>query len=82
MKNDGCAAEEVIDLLEPLRASLWELAGTGVDFKLDAAEIEAVAGVAQDLEDRESGSAAWPSAAAAEEEPATPPAIASLRISA
>ncbi len=80
LKNDARAAEEVIDLLEPVRASWRELAGSGADFKLDASDIEAIAGVTQDLEDREPRSAARPAAAKAEAEPGAPPANTSLRI--
>jgi flagellar protein FliS len=82
LKNDARAAEEVIDLLEPLRASWRELAGSGADFKLDAAEIETIAGVAQDLEECEPRPAKRRSATSAEAEPAAPPAGTSLRISA
>lgn len=80
LKNDARAAQEVIDLLEPVRASWRELAGSGADFKLDASDIEAIAGVTQDLEDREPRSTARPAAAKAEAEPGAPPANTSLRI--
>ncbi len=43
VKNDARAAEEVIELLEPLRASWSELARTSADIKVDESDIVAVA---------------------------------------
>ena len=43
VKNDARAAEEVIELLEPLRASWSELARTSADIKIDESHIVAVA---------------------------------------
>ncbi len=48
VKNDARAAEEVIELLEPLRASWKELARSSADFKMDQRQIDAVAAVAVD----------------------------------
>ncbi len=44
--NDARVAEEVIELLEPLRASWTELAENSADFKMDQREIDAIAAVA------------------------------------
>ncbi len=43
--NDARVAEEVIELLEPLRASWNELAESSADFKMDQREIDAIAAV-------------------------------------
>ena len=43
VKNDARAAEEVIELLEPLRTSWSELARTSADIKIDESDIVAVA---------------------------------------
>jgi flagellar protein FliS len=48
VKNDARAAEEVIELLEPLRASWKELARSSADFKMDQLGFDAVAAVAVD----------------------------------
>ncbi len=45
VKNDPRAAEEVIELLEPLRASWSELARTSADIKIDQSGIVAVAAI-------------------------------------
>ncbi len=45
VKNDPRAAEEVIELLEPLRASWSELARTSADIKIDGSDIIAVAAI-------------------------------------
>ncbi len=45
VKNDARAAEEVIELLEPLRASWSELARTSADIKIDESDIVAVAAI-------------------------------------
>ncbi len=45
VKNDARAAEEVIELLEPLRASWSELARTSADIKIDESHIVAVAAI-------------------------------------
>ncbi len=45
VKNDARAAEEVIELLEPLRASWSELARTSADIKVDESDILAVAAI-------------------------------------
>ena len=46
ISNDARAAEEVIELLEPLRASWRELARSSVDFETDQQGIDAVAAIA------------------------------------
>ena len=51
VKNDARAAEDVIELLEPLRASWNELAANSAGFKMDQREIDAIAAVAVDAED-------------------------------
>ena len=43
--NDARVAEEVIELLEPLRASWSELARTSADIKIDESDIVAVAAI-------------------------------------
>ncbi len=48
VKNDARAAEEVIELLEPLRASWSELARTSADIKIDESEIVAVATIVEE----------------------------------
>lgn len=48
VNNDARAAEEVIELLEPLRASWNEVAESCADFKMDQREIDAIAAVALD----------------------------------
>ncbi len=48
VNNDARVAEEVIELLEPLRASWNELAESSVDFEMDQREIDALAAVALD----------------------------------
>ncbi len=45
VKNDAGAAEEVIELLEPLRTSWSELARTSADIKIDESDIVAVAAI-------------------------------------
>ena len=45
VKNDARAAEEVIELLEPLRASWSELARTSANIKIDESDIVAVAAI-------------------------------------
>jgi flagellar protein FliS len=45
VKNDARAAEEVIELLEPLRASWSELARTSADIKIDESDMVAVAAI-------------------------------------
>ncbi len=45
VKNEARAAEEVIELLEPLRASWSELARTCADIKIDESDIAAVAAI-------------------------------------
>ncbi len=47
VNNDARAAEEVIELLEPLRASWKELAAS-TDFKMDQQEYNAIASIALD----------------------------------
>ena len=44
--NDARVAEEVIELLEPLRASWNQLARSGTGFTMDPHEIDAIAAVA------------------------------------
>ena len=44
--NDARVAEEVIELLEPLRASWNELAASSTDFRMDQQKIDAIAAVA------------------------------------
>ncbi len=44
--NDARVAEEVIELLEPLRASWNELAENSADYKMDQWDIDAIAAVA------------------------------------
>ena len=56
VNNDARVAEEVIELLEPLRASWSELAASSAGFKMDQQEIDAIAAVAVDAEDRWIGS--------------------------
>ncbi len=51
VNNDARVAEEVIELLEPLRASWNELAASSAGFKTDQQEIDAIAAVAVDAED-------------------------------
>ena len=46
LNNDARVAEEVIELLEPLRESWNELAENNADFKMDQREIDAIAAVA------------------------------------
>ena len=46
IRNDARAAEEVIELLEPLRASWRELARSSVDYETDQQGIDAVAATA------------------------------------
>ncbi len=48
VNNDARVAEEVIELLEPLRASWNELAASSAGFKMDQQEIDAIAAVAVD----------------------------------
>ncbi len=48
INNDARAAEEVIELLEPLRASWRELARSSADIEMDQQEINAVAATAVD----------------------------------
>ncbi len=50
--NDARVAEEVIELLEPLRASWNEVAASSAGFKTDQQEIDAIAAVAVDAEDQ------------------------------
>ena len=45
VKNDARAAEEVIELLEPLRGSWSELARPSADIKIDESDIVAVAAI-------------------------------------
>ncbi len=45
VKNDARAAEEVIELLEPLRGSWSELARTNADIRIDESDIVAVAAI-------------------------------------
>ena len=45
VNNDARVAEEVIELLEPLRASWSELARTSADIKIDESDIVAVAAI-------------------------------------
>ncbi len=45
VKNDARAAEDVIELLEPLRASWSELARTSADIKIDESNIVAIAAI-------------------------------------
>ena len=45
VKNDARAAEDVIELLEPLRASWSELARTSADIKINESDIVAVAAI-------------------------------------
>ncbi len=49
VKNDPRAAEEVIELLEPLRASWSELARTSADIKIDESDIVAVAAIVDEV---------------------------------
>ena len=56
VNNDARVAEEVIELLEPLRASWNELAASSAGFKMDQQEIDAIAAVAVDAEDQWIGS--------------------------
>ena len=58
VNNDARVAEEVIELLEPLRASWNELAASSAGFTMDQQEIDAIAAVAVDAEDRWIGSSA------------------------
>ena len=46
VNNDARVAEEVIELLEPLRASWNELAESSADFQMDPREVAAIAAVA------------------------------------
>jgi flagellar protein FliS len=48
INNDPRAAEEVIELLEPLRASWRELARSSADIEVDQQGIDAVAAIAVD----------------------------------
>ncbi len=48
MNNDARVAEEVIELLEPLRASWNQLARGGVDLRMDQREIDSIAALALD----------------------------------
>ena len=52
VNNDARVAEEVIELLEPLRASWNELAASSAGFKTDQQEIDAIAAVAIDAENQ------------------------------
>ncbi len=56
IKNDARAAEEVIELLEPLRASWKELARNRTAFRIDQPEIGAIATIAGNAEDQWIGS--------------------------
>ncbi len=58
VNNDARVAEEVIELLEPLRVSWNELAASsaGFNFKMDQQEIDAIAAVAVEAEDQWIGS--------------------------
>ena len=49
LKNNARAAEEVIELLEPLRASWSELARTSTDIKIDESDIVAVAAIVDEV---------------------------------
>ncbi len=51
INNESRAAEEVIELLEPLRASWTELARNQAAFKFDQPEIDAIAAITGDGED-------------------------------
>ena len=48
IRNDARAAEEVIELLDPLRASWRELARSSVEFERDQQEIDTVVAIAAD----------------------------------
>lgn len=48
INNEARAAEEVIELLEPLRASWAELARNQAAFKFDRPEIDAIAAITDD----------------------------------
>ncbi len=48
VNNDARVAEEMIELIEPLRASWNELARSSADIKMDQREIDAIAAVAID----------------------------------
>ena len=50
VNNDARVAEEVIELIEPLRASWNELARSSADIKMDQREIDAIAAVVGDAE--------------------------------
>ncbi len=52
VNNDARVAEEVIELLEPLRASWNEVAASSAGFKTDQQEIDAIAAVAVDTENQ------------------------------
>lgn len=56
IRNEARAAEEVIELLEPLRASWKDLARNQAAFRADQLEMSAVAAVADDPEDQWIGS--------------------------
>jgi hypothetical protein len=52
VKNDARAAVEVIELLEPLRASWRERARNSGDFKMDQSQIDAAESLIKDVDDR------------------------------
>ncbi len=56
VNNDARVAEEVIELLEPLRASWNELARSRADTELDQPDIGLIAAFADDVEDQWIGS--------------------------
>ncbi len=56
VNNDARVAKEVIELIEPLRASWNELARSSADIKMDQREIAAIAAVVDDAEYRWIGS--------------------------
>lgn len=82
VKNDARAAEEVIELLEPLRASWRELARSSTDFKMDPSEIDAVVGLAEDLDDRHAEPAGQRRSGEIGTAPSSPMALGPVRMSA
>jgi flagellar protein FliS len=81
VNNDARAAEEVIELLDPLRSSWRELAMSSDDFKMDPSEIDAVTGLAEDLDDRPSEPAIQQHSTEIGVDQSSPAAVSTVQIS-
>lgn len=81
VKNDARAAVEVIELLEPLRASWRERARNSGDFKMDQSQIDAAESLIKDVDDRRFEPAARQSSTGNGVDRPAAPASATVRIS-